>query len=334
VARPLPRALAKVGSYAVVLTTALTVNFLLPRLAPGNAIDHLAGDGGTLTPQARAALTRQFDLDGSLLSQFGRYWERLAHGDLGMSVRYRRPVTELLLERLPWTVLLVGTALVLSLIIGVLCGAAAAVRRDRGRRGDAGAVTSVLVLQAMPSFWVGMVLVALFAVNLGWLPSFGAAPLRGSASGVSWLVEVGRHLVLPAATLTLGTIGSVFLLVRASMVSTFTTPYMLMAEAKGVTASSLTFRHALRNALLPAYTHLTLSVGMLLSGAVVVETVFAYPGMGRLIYEAVEARDYQLMQGAFLLTTLAVLMANVLADVTYPLLDPRVRHPRTAGAMA
>jgi peptide/nickel transport system permease protein len=320
------RTLGRAGQYALVLWTALTVNFLLPRLAPGDPIDYLAGDGGALRPEVRTALVREFGLEGSLLTQFARYWERLAHGDLGVSVRYRRPVTELLLDRLPWTLLLVGTALVLSLVVGVAAGAAAAVRREKGGRGDGAAVAAVLVVQAVPSFWLGMVLVAIFAVHLGWLPSFGAAPLDGAASGVSWVLEVGRRLVLPAATLTLGAMGSLFLLVRASMISTLDAPYVLMAEAKGVPRGTVTFHHALRNALLPAYTHLTLSAGLLLSGAVVVETVFAYPGMGRLIYEAVEARDYQLMQGAFLLTTVAVVVANLVADLTYPLLDPRVRR--------
>jgi peptide/nickel transport system permease protein len=326
------RALGRAGQYAIVLWTALTVNFLLPRLAPGDAVDYLAGEGGALDPSTRAALARQFALDGSLAEQFGRYWVRLAHGDLGRSARYRRPVTELVLERLPWTLLLVGTALVVSLAVGLLGGAAAAVRR--GRRRDAVTVTGVLVLQAIPSFWLGMVLVAVFAVHLGWLPSFGAGPLGGAdaASGLAWAVEVGRRLVLPVTTLVIGTAGSIFLLVRASMLATLESPYVLMAEAKGATARSITYRHALRNAVLPAYTHLTLSVGALASGAVVVETVFAYPGMGRLIYEAVAVRDYALMQGAFLLITVAIVGANLLADLTYPRLDPRVRSATPTGA--
>lgn len=326
------RLVGRAGQYAVVLATALTVNFLLPRLAPDDAIDYLAGEGGTLDPAARAALTREFGLDGSLLDQFGRYWVQLADGDLGVSVRYRRPVAELLVERLPWTLLLVGTALVVSLVVGTLCGAVAATRW--GRRGDVGAGTTVLVVQSMPSFWVGMVLVAVFAVRLGWFPSFGGAPLGDTSFGLSWLVEVGRQLVLPTTTLALGLVGSIFLLVRGSMVSALDSPYVLMAEAKGAPARSVVFHHALRNALLPVWTHVTLSVGVLLSGSVVIETVFAYPGMGRLMFEAVGARDYRLMQGTFLLTTVAVVAANLLADLTYPLLDPRVRRAGAARSRA
>ena len=315
------------GQYLLMLWAALTLNFLLPHMAPGAPVDYLSSAATALSPAAREALTEEFDLDGSLVSQYGRYWDRMAHADLGTSVRYRRPVVDLLAERLPWTLLLVGAAMAVSLVTGVLAAVAAATHR--GRRRDVGLVTGVLIIQAMPTFWIGMVLVAVFAVQLGWLPSFGAVPLD-RADGLAWAVEVARRLVLPTVTMALGAVGSIFLLVRASMVSTLGSPYVLMAEAKGAPPRSVAYHHALRNALLPAYTHLALSLGVLISGAVVVETVFSYPGMGRLVYEAVLARDYLLLQGAFVCITLAVVAANLVADLTYPLLDPRVRR-RAAG---
>lgn len=318
--------LGRVGQYLLVLWAALTINFVLPHLAPGDPVDYLAGDATALNVAQRAQLRAEYGLDGSLGEQYGRYWQRMAHADLGISVRHSRPVVGVLAERLPWTLVLVGTATVLSAVVGTLAGAAAA--RRRGTPLDVGLVGGLLLLDAMPGFWIAMVLVAVFAVELGWLPSFGAVPLAGAGIGLAWLAEVARRLILPVSTITLATVGSTFLLARASMLAALDQPYVLMAEAKGVGPRGVVYRHALRNALLPVSTHATLNLGALLSGAVVVETVFAYPGVGRLIYEAVIARDYPLLQGAFLLVTTGVVGANVVADLVYPLLDPRVRRGR------
>jgi peptide/nickel transport system permease protein len=177
----------------------------------------------------------------------------------------------------------------------------------------------------MPAFWTGMILISVFAVRLGWLPSFGAMPLASSGGPLPLALEIGRRMILPVATITLGTVGAVFLITRAAMLTTLGEDYVLMAQAKGLSDRRVVFGHALRNALLPVYTSLTLSLGVLASGVVVVETVFSYPGLGRVIYEGVLARDYPLLQGAFLLVTVGVVGANLLADLTYPLLDPRVR---------
>ncbi len=323
--------IARVGQYALVLVVAASVNFLLPRLAPGDPVSYLyGGDAGVLAESQRERLRAAYNLDGSLAEQFLGYWAGLVQGDLGVSVQRNRPVTDVLLEHLPWTVALVGAASVLTVLIGTLAGAVAA--WHRGGRRDVGMVAGLLALDAMPGFWIGMVLIAVFAVQLGWLPSFGAAPLVG-ASGLEWVLEVAQRMVLPVVTLTLATLGTTFLLARGSMLAALGQPYVRMAEAKGLPPWRVATRHALRNALLPVYTRFTLSLGVLVSGAVVVETVFAYPGLGRLIYEAVIARDYPLLQGAFLLITVGVIGANLLADLTYPLLDPRVRRgsPRTEG---
>lgn len=322
------RTLRRVAQYALVLWTACTINFALPHLAAGDPVDYLfAGEANALSAEGREELRAAHGLDGSAMTQYGRFWSGLIRGDLGTSAIHARPVTEVLLARLPWTVVLVGLAGVLTLLLGTALGVAAA--RERGRRRDVGLVTGLLVLDAMPGFWVGMVLVAVFSVKLGWLPSFGAVGLDDAGSA-SWLFEVARRLVLPVTTITLSAVGGSFLLARASMVSTLGAPYVLLAEAKGVPARRIAYRHALRNALLPITTNALLGAGVLLSGAVVVETVFSYPGLGRLVYEATIARDYQLLQGAFLLITVGVVATNAAADLLYPRLDPRVRPARAS----
>jgi peptide/nickel transport system permease protein len=317
---------ARLAQYALVVWIALTLNFALPRIAPGDPLDYLFGqEVNTLTPEQKQRVLRELRLDRPVVEQYGLYLGGIFRGDFGHSVRFKVPVLDVLTDRLPWTLLLVVPAVILKALIGTTFGALAAWRRGSGL--DIGLLTGMLALDSMPAFWTGMILISVFAVRLGWLPSFGAMPLGGTSSGLALAGEVGRRLILPVATLTLATVGSIFLLARASMLTTLGEDYILMAEAKGLPAATIALRHALRNALLPVYTSLTLSLGVLASGAVVVETVFSYPGLGRVIYEGVLARDFPLLQGAFLLVTLGVVGANVLADLTYPLLDPRVRRP-------
>jgi peptide/nickel transport system permease protein len=320
---------ARLAQYALVLWIALTLNFALPRLAPGDPLDYIFGQEVlSLSPAQRQQVLRELRLDRPVWEQYIGYFTGVLRGDLGRSVRYRAPVTDVLADRLPWTLALVIPALVLKAVIGTALGALAAWKRGSGR--DLGLLTGMLALDSMPAFWTGMILISVFAVQLGWLPSFGAMPLGSSADGLTLAIEIGRRLILPVTTITLATVGAIFLLARASMLTTLGEDYVLMAQAKGVPEGSVMLRHALRNALLPVYTSLTLSLGVLASGAVVVETVFSYPGLGRVVYEGVLARDYPLLQGAFLLVTVGVVGANLLADLTYPLLDPRVRRQEAA----
>ncbi|TCJ16728.1 ABC transporter permease [Rubrobacter taiwanensis] len=315
----------RIGQYVLVLWVALTLNFLLTRVAPGDPINYLLGDEvNALTPEQREQVLSQYGLDEPLLVQYGMYWVNVARFELGTSVRFGQPVADVLIDRLPWTLLLVGCATVLSTFIGITAGTIAAWKRGSAR--DTGLMVGILSLEAMPGFWIGMILISVFSVTLGLFPTYGAVSLV-SLDGLAHVWDVARHLVLPVIAITLATSGSVFLLSRASMLTTLGEDYTTMAEAKGVSERGVVFRHALRNALLPVYTNFTLSLGTLVSGAVVIETVFAYPGLGRLIYEGVLARDYPLLQGAFLLVTVGVISANLLADLTYPLLDPRVRRP-------
>jgi peptide/nickel transport system permease protein len=327
VARYVARAVVQ---YGLVLFAAVCLNFALPRLAPGDAIDYLfpPEQAGAVSPEQRAQVLRQFGLDQPVPEQFRRYLAGLARGDLLLSVRYGTPVTFLLAERLGWTLLLVGGAVLLSTVIGTLLGFRSAWRR--GSAGDAGVLSGVMLVDSMPPFFVGMLFILVFSVQLGWLPTFGAQP-TGDAAGMDFLVEAAKRLILPLATLTLASLGPVYLVARSAMVSELQEDYVLMAEAKGLTERQVR-RHAQRNALLPVSTIALIGLGTLVGGAAVVETVFSYPGLGRLIYESVLARDYPVLQGAFLLLAMAVIAANLLNDLLYPLLDPRVRRPSGSGS--
>jgi peptide/nickel transport system permease protein len=314
----------RVAVYALVIWAALTLNFLLPRMAPGDPLSYLTGGQvSDLTPAQRQLVARRYGLDKPLVQQYAAYLWGVAQGDLGFSVRFSQPVTAVLLDRLPWTILLVGTGTALSFAIAIPAGVMAAWRRRSP--GDIGLMGTALILEAIPGSWLAMIMIAIFAVELRWLPSFGATSAEALA-GAGAAFEVARRLVLPLTTIVLATVGSAFLLVRGAMLTTLTERYILFAQAKGLTTARVLFRHALRNALLPIYTHLALALGAVMSGAVVVETVFSYPGLGTLIYQATLARDYPLLQGAFLTVAASVIGANLVADLSYPLIDPRVRQ--------
>lgn len=324
----LRRALPRLVQYLLVLWVAATINFALPYLAPGDPVDYLyVGPIQGLTEEQLSQIRTSYGLDRPILEQYAGFWTGLTRGDLGTSVAHNRPVVDLLLERLPWTLALIGLGILGATVLGTMLGALAA--WWRGRRRDIVLVAGVLAVDSMPSFWIGMMLIAVFAVQLGWFPSFGATEI--TASGTAAIGELLRRLVLPVLTITLAIFGSIFLLARAAMISVLDEPFVRLTRAKGLPERRIALRHALRNALLPVFTNVTVMVGTLLSSLVVVETVFAYPGLGRLVYEAVTARDYPLLQGAFLLITIGVIALNLLTDLTYPLLDPRVRRPTEAA---
>lgn len=316
--------LRTVVQYGAVLVAAIALNFALPRLAPGDAIDYLLPpeQAGALTPEQRAEILDRFGLNDPLPEQFKDYVAGIARGDLLVSIRFGRPVTSLLGERVGWTLLLVGGALVLSTVIGALLGFRSAWRR--GTSADTGTMAGMMFLDALPPFFVGMLLLLAFSVGLGWFPSYGAlAP--SDARGLESIGEVLKRAVLPIATLAIAGLGPMYLVARSALVSELSEDYVLMAEAKGLTDKEVR-RHAARNALLPVSTVALVGLGTLVGGAAVVETVFSYPGLGRLIYESVLARDYPVIQGAFLLLIMTVVVANLLNDLAYPYLDPRVRR--------
>lgn len=315
----------KGAQYALVLLFAVTLNFLLPRMMPGSPLVFLAGeDVGFMTAQQRTQLLSAFGLDQPLWRQYVIYLGRLARGDLGFSFQQGRPIIEIIGSRLPWTLLLVGVSLLLGTLIGIAWGLLAAWRR--GTRIDIGSLSVAMFFDSTPSFWLGMIFIAVFAAGLRWFPIFGAQTPGAALSGLALLTDRLRYLVLPLITLTLITIPGMFMIMRYSMLTVLGEQYIATARSKGVAERRVMFGHAMRNALLPVATVFMLNVGFIVGGATVVETVFSYPGVGRLLFEAVLARDYPVLQATFFIITVSVVAANILADLLYPLIDPRVRH--------
>lgn len=324
----------KIGQYALVLWIAMTLNFFLPRFMPGNPLALLAGEEvNLLTSAQRQELMAKVGLDQPLPVQYLRYMENVVRGDFGYSYQKNKPITTILLDRLPWTLLLTGTSLVISTIIGVTLGAMAAWKR--GGQRDMSLLGGFIFLESLPAFWVGMLLVALFAVHWQIFPTFGAMTPWVTMTPDERLLDILHHLALPLTTLTIVSVSGTFIVARYSMLAVLGDEYIIVARAKGLKERSILFTHALRNALLPIATVFTLNLAFAVGGATVVETVFSYPGVGRLIYEAVLNRDYPVLQASFLMITIVVVAANILADVVYPLLDPRVRagQARTAGGV-
>lgn len=319
------RILGRIAQYALVVLIALSLNFAIPRLAPGSPIDYLVPSEQvtTVTPEQRERILAQFGLERPLAEQYWSYLSGIVQGDLGLSTQQGRPVVDMLLERLPWTLVLVGGAITLSLIVGAGAGFLAAARR--GGRMEVGGLAFFMFLDSMPPFWIGMLLLVLFSGYLKLLPVFGALPLTNAAGGFGLTLEVAERLVLPLLTLTLVRAGWLFLVARSSLAGELSEDYILMAEAKGLSRRKVVLGHGVRNALLPLVTAVAVEAGTVVGGATVVETVFSYPGLGRLIYESVLSRDYPVLQGAFLLLALGVIAANLLADLLYPIIDPRTR---------
>ncbi len=317
--------LSKLGQYGLVFWLAASLNFLLPRLMPGNPLKLLVGeDIGLLTAAQRAEALARVGLDQPLLNQYLFYWRDLLQGNWGFSYQKNLPIATLLSERLPWTLLLGGSSLLLSTLIGVGCGAWAA--WQRGRRQDMSLLGLMLLLESLPTFWLGMLLLGFFAVHWQVFPTHGSMSRWLSLSGFAQIGNILWHLALPMATLTLANVSRPFLVTRYALLEVLGEDFIQVARAKGLPEQTVLFGHALRNALLPIVTVVTLNLAFALAGATVVETVFAYPGLGRLTYEAVLARDYPVLQATFLLITLLVILANLLTDLLYPVLDPRLRQ--------
>jgi peptide/nickel transport system permease protein len=320
--------LGRVGQYALVLLAALSLNFLLPRAMPGSPLRFLAGeDVGMLAPAQVAEIRARYGLDQGLGVQYLTYVRNMATGQWGFSYQLGKPVADAIRDRLPWTLLLVGSSLLVATIFGILVGALAAWRRGRGL--DTASLTGAIVVDSLPTFWLGMILVAVFAVELRWLPIYGAMTSWGPRTGLPYILDVLRHLVLPATTLTLASLSGTFLVMRYAMLDTLGQDYVRTARAKGLRERRVLVKHAVRNAMLPVSTVVFLNLGYLVGGATVVETVFSYPGVGTLLYQAVLNRDYPVLQGAFFILTVSVILANVIADLVYPILDPRVRGSGT-----
>ncbi|KQL49821.1 peptide ABC transporter permease [Brevibacillus choshinensis] len=313
----------KVTQYVFVIFIMLTLNFLLPRLMPGSPLAFLAGeDVGLMSASEKEAILESHGLNKSLWEQYALYLKNIVTGDFGYSYQQKMPIIEIVLDRLSWTLLLTGLNLIISTVLGVLFGTISAWKRGSNR--DISLLTGFMFLSAMPSFWLGMILVSIFASQLGLFPIYGAETAWSNLKGLDRVLDVGHHLVLPLTTLVLISVTNVFMTMRYSMLNVLGEDYIMMARAKGVKEKMIKYRHAMRNALLPVATVFMLSLGFMFGGATVIETVFAYPGIGRLMFEAVLSRDYPVIQASFLIITLSVVIANFLADVLYPILDPKV----------
>ncbi len=305
------------------LYATVTFNFLLFHVLPGSPVELLARSGH-YDAAARAQLVKLFGLNHSLIVQYVIYFNDLLHGNFGFSYVYRESVTTVLGSAIGNTVLLLGAATFVTVVVGVVLGVYAA---SKVRTATDTAIT-VLSLGAwsMPDFFTGMILIFICGVWIHVLPISGIESSGLASGGLAHVLDIARHLVLPATTLVLVNAAEFSLITRNSLVDTLVEDYVLTARAKGVSRRAIVWRHALRNALLPIVTATALYVGMVLGGAIQVETVFSWPGMGLLIYNAVEQRDYPVLEASFLIFAVAVIVTNFASDVLYRLLDPRVRR--------
>jgi peptide/nickel transport system permease protein len=301
----------------------VTLNFLLVHLAPGNAADVLAGEAGSATPQYMAFLRHQFGLDQPFYVQYLDYLKNVVTLELGYSFREGMAVRDLIVQRLGPTLLLMGTTIVLSVGVGILLGLVAAGRPNSLR--DNAISTFALIAYATPLFWVGLMFIVLFSIQLGWLPTSGMTNIAAFYTGWRKVGDVARHLVLPAITLSLFYMALYVRLMRSSMLEQSGMDYVVTARAKGLTERAITWRHVLRNACLPVVTMAGVQVGNLLGGSVVVETVFGWPGIGLLAFRALFARDLNLLLGIFFVAACLVIAVNIIVDVIYSVLDPRIR---------
>jgi peptide/nickel transport system permease protein len=306
-----------------VLGAILLLNFFLIHLAPGDPLQVLTGDFAP-APEYVAKLRAEYGLDRPLAVQALMYFGRLLQGDLGYSIGFRQPVAGLILERVGPTLALSGLALLVGSVAGIALGIAAALRPRS--LADAAASVAGLIGYSVPVFWLGQILIIVFSLKAGWLPSQGMMSLREVKSGLPYLWDVLTHMALPVASLAAFYVAVVARFTRASMLEALGEDFVRTARAKGVSEPGIVYRHALRNALLPVVTVIGTSLGMLLSGAVLTETVFGWPGLGRLLYESVLRRDYPVMMGMLVFIAASVTLANLLVDIAYALIDPRVRY--------
>jgi peptide/nickel transport system permease protein len=297
-------------------------NFFLFRIVEGDPVATLFR-GRNLTAEQRETLTRQFGLEGSTGEQFLRYLEQTAQLNLGRSYLTNQPVSEEIVRRAPPTIALVGLATVLSAVLGVFIGIVAAWKRRS--KTDYAATTFTMATYSMPDFWLGMLLLTTFGLALGWLPLGGLEDATSNATGIAKLADQAEHLILPCLTLAIGYLGEYALVMRSSLLDTMREDYLLLARAKGLRDVLVRNRHAVPNAMLPVVTLIAINFGLVLGGAVAVETIFSWPGLGLATYDALNGPDLPMLQGLFLVFSAAVIVCNLLADLLYAYLDPRVR---------
>jgi peptide/nickel transport system permease protein len=313
---------AKVLGSLATLAFVVVFNFFLFRVIEGDPVANLFR-GRNLSDTQRKELTRQFGLEGSTGAQFVAYVKQTAQLNLGRTYTGNQPVASEIRRKAGPTIALVGISTLLSAIFGVMLGIAAAWRRRT--RTDYSVTTFTMATYSMPDFWLGMLLLTGFAVGLGWFPVGGIVDPNSDATGLAKLADEARHMFLPALTLTVAYLGEYALVMRSSLVDTMREDYLILARAKGLRDALVRNRHAVPNALLPVTTLIAINFGLVLSGAIAVETIFSWPGLGLATYEALKGPDLPMLQGLFLVFSAAVIAFNLLADLLYAWLDPRVR---------
>lgn len=305
-----------------VVLAIVALNFLLLHLAPGDAAQVLAGEAASASPEYMAELRQRFGLDRPLALQLLLYVKNVLLLDLGFSFRHNMPVLTLILIRLWPTLLLMGVTLLLAVGVGIGLGLLAATRA-RGWR-DTLVSLVALTAYATPLFWVGLMAIVIFSLKLGWFPISGMETVGAFHEGWARLVDIAWHLVLPATTLSLFYMALYTRLMRAAVLEQARLEYVTTARAKGLSEGRIIFSHVLRNAVLPVVTMAGVQAGSLLGGSIVVESVFAWPGLGLLAFQALFARDFNLLMGVFLLSACLVVVINLVVDLAYTVLDPRI----------
>ena len=314
--------LSRVGWGLLIILCILVLNFLIVHMVPGDPLHALLGDF-PVPPEYAEQIRVEFGLDKPIATQLGLYLLNLAQGNLGFSFANRMPVLELILARLGPTLLLMLPALFFAAVLGIVLGVTAAPRA--GSLQDSGLTALSLFGYSVPIFWLGQMLVIVFAIHLGWLPAQGMKSMRDQYEGWDAALSLMRHLVLPGFSVMIFYIAIVSRVARASVAEALHNDYVLTARAKGLSARTILWRHVLPNAMIPVVTVIGYNFGHSLTGAILVETVFAWPGIGSLFITSITNRDYPVLQGIFLLAAVSVVVINIATDLLYAFLDPRVR---------
>jgi peptide/nickel transport system permease protein len=300
------------------------MNFALLHMAPGDAAEIIAGQSGHGTPELVAELRKEFGLDKPFYQQFGIFVWKLLHFDLGFSYVQATPVLGLILDRLPATLLLMVSSLGMAIAGGIVLGVVASTRR--GKAADSLISVCALIAYAVPTFWLGLMMIVLFSVHLNLLPSGGMLDVTADKRGLAYALDVARHLVLPSVTLALFYLAVYTRVMRSSMLEVYSLEYIITARAKGLGERVIAWRHAARNAALPVLTLAGVQFGHLLGGSILIETVFGWPGLGRLVFDALSQRDFNTLLGVLFVSSVVVVLVNLLVDLLYSRLDPRIVH--------
>lgn len=316
----------KILEYLLVFFIIISLNFLIPRLMPGDPFTYLSSDEGDVqesySEEQIERYKEYYGLDKPIHIQYIEYLKKLTKGDLGLSIHYNEKVINIIINRAKWTIFIVSLALVLSIIVGVLLGSICAFKKDSLL--DKFLYFIMTALSEIPSFLIGIFLLFTVAAKSKVIPLSGGMTVFNKFTGIEKVLDILRHAILPVASLFISQVGGFFLLARNSMITVINKDYMTTAVAKGLTNRRIIFVHGLKNSILPIVTKTFLSLAGILSGSILVENVFSYPGLGKLMKDSVLVRDYTLIQGIFLFVSILVLFMNFLSEIVYKKIDPRV----------